>query len=79
MEGNVFFRYGNIDREVLTMKKLDWCAFLNGSIDSVYFKYMASELTRNGLAHMVHKCPITVRVQTIFKRSTINYFNFLGI
>jgi len=52
----LFYRYGNIYREVIDTKKREWCAIMDGVQTHPYINLIISHL-KNSAPKLFHKCP----------------------
>jgi len=50
------FRYGNIYREVLDTKQINWCQIMDGSDYNLFLK-MILDMIRQAVPGLFHKCP----------------------
>ena len=54
--GVVFYRYGTIFRQIIDVKKLEFCSILDGSDTNPFVKLMIVMLKIQA-PHLIHKCP----------------------
>jgi hypothetical protein len=50
------FRYGNIYREIVDTKLLNWCQIMDGADYNLFFKFIL-DIIRQSIPGLFHKCP----------------------
>ncbi|KAL7013682.1 hypothetical protein ACKWTF_015525 [Chironomus riparius] len=50
------FRYGNIYREVVDTKQINWCQIMDGADYNLFFKLIL-DIIRKSIPELFHKCP----------------------
>lgn len=71
MEAKVFFKYGTIYREVLYMRRIDWCQAMMVKPENKML-LQTVQLINDSAPSFVHECPYTVKL--LFDRNKI-YFS----
>ncbi|KAL7014477.1 hypothetical protein ACKWTF_015953 [Chironomus riparius] len=52
----LYYRYGNIYREVIDTKKREWCSIMDGTQTHLYIKLLIAQL-KDSAPKLFHKCP----------------------
>lgn len=52
----LFYRYGNVYREVIDTKKREWCSIMEGLTTHLFFMQIIRQI-KDSAAAVLHKCP----------------------
>lgn len=59
VKATMFYRYGTIFREIVSMKPIDLCEIFDGRRKDLLINTVVS-IFEDSARHLVHKCPYTV-------------------
>lgn len=63
------YRYGNIYREVMDTKLIDWCSVMNGINSNLFLKFIL-DIIRDSIPKLFQKCPYQGLIE--YRNITIN-------
>jgi len=52
----LFYRYGNVYREVIDTKKREWCSIMDGLTTHLFFMQIIRQIKDSAMS-AIHKCP----------------------
>src|SRR5690349_17173492 len=56
MQATLFYRYGQVYREVLRFPKLDWCQLMSKQVHNLIFAHLI-EIQSANFPGTIHECP----------------------
>lgn len=64
MKHRLDYQYGTIFRRVLDPKAIDWCQFIRGNKDNIFFK-VSLGMVEKSIPHLIHECPYKGEIKAL--------------
>lgn len=74
VKSDLFYRYGNIFRNIINTPAHEWCALMDG-LETNPFMKMCIDMIKDDVPQLFHKCPYQVSVMKFWEGTKI--YNFL--